>query len=204
MFENNQNKASVSPEYLFSYHTIVLKSIFDVIPSFSKNLWFKTKYIKELNDLKINYNNSTYNNGIYYYLLQRYIKLSIRIETQVIQFSNQYFVSDYIIGLQIRTGKMPDRTEEKSIFYMNDYTYILQETLRIYHKLLSLNLTSIMYHFSTIHMIYSFLVTDNIEVKQHLSNKYPYILIYNSTIGHSEKESIQGYSQVAHLVIRRN
>ena len=147
MFENNQNKASVSPEYLFSYHTIVLKSIFDVIPSFSKNLWFKTKYIKELNDLKINYNNSTYNNGIYYYLLQRYIKLSIRIETQVIQFSNQYFVSDYIIGLQIRTGKMPDRTEEKSIFYMNDYTYILQETLRIYHKLLSLNLTSIMYHF---------------------------------------------------------
>lgn len=81
MFDNNQNKASMSPEYLFSYHTIVLKSIFDVIPSFSKNLWFKTKYIKELNDLNINHNNATYNNGIYYYLLQRYIKLSIRIET---------------------------------------------------------------------------------------------------------------------------
>ena len=46
-------------------------------------------------------------------------------------------------------------------------------------------------------MIYSFLVTDNIEVKQHLSKEYPYILIYNSTIGHSDKESIQGYSQVA-------
>ena len=40
-------------------------------------------------------------------------------------------------------------------------------------------------------------MTDNIEVKQHLSNKYSYILIYNSTIGHSEKESIQRYSQVA-------
>ncbi len=66
--------------------------------------------------MNINQNNSTYNNGIYYYLLQHYIKLSIRIDTQVIQFSTQYFVPDYIIGLHIRTGKMPDRTEDKSIF----------------------------------------------------------------------------------------
>ena len=40
-------------------------------------------------------------------------------------------------------------------------------------------------------------MTDNIDLKKGLSLKYPYILTYNSTIGHSEKKLIQGYSQVA-------
>ena len=40
-------------------------------------------------------------------------------------------------------------------------------------------------------------MTDNIDLKKELSLKYPYILTYNSAIGHSEKEVLQGYSQVA-------
>ncbi len=40
-------------------------------------------------------------------------------------------------------------------------------------------------------------MTDNIDLKKELSLKYPYILTYNSSIGHSEKEVLQGYSQVA-------
>ena len=40
-------------------------------------------------------------------------------------------------------------------------------------------------------------MTDNVDIKQFMSSKYPFILAYNSSIGHSEKESIQRYSQVA-------
>lgn len=54
-----------------------------------------------------------------------------------------------------------------------------------------------MYMFILISNQYRFLVTDNVEIKQVMSSKYPYILTYNSSIGHSEKESIQRYSQVA-------
>ena len=54
-----------------------------------------------------------------------------------------------------------------------------------------------MYMFILISNQYRFLVTNNVEIKQVMSSKYPYILTYNSTIGHSEKKLIQGYSQVA-------
>ena len=40
-------------------------------------------------------------------------------------------------------------------------------------------------------------MTDNIDLKKELSLKYPYILTYNSSIGHSEKELLRGYSKVA-------
>lgn len=35
------------------------------------------------------------------------------------------------------------------------------------------------------------------ELKKELPSNYSYIITYNSTIGHSEKESIRKYSQVA-------
>ncbi len=41
------------------------------------------------------------------------------------------------------------------------------------------------------------MVTDNVKLKKQLSSKYPFILTYNSTIGHSEKVAMKEYSQVA-------
>ena len=40
---------------------------------------------------------------------------------------------------------MPDRTENKAIFYMSDHSDLINEALRIYNELLSLNITSKMY-----------------------------------------------------------
>ena len=40
-------------------------------------------------------------------------------------------------------------------------------------------------------------MTDNAQIKHDLSSKYPYILTFNSSIGHSEKELLHGYSKVA-------
>lgn len=130
-------------------------------------------------------------------LLQNYIKLSSRIGDQIDHFSSQHFGSNCIIRLQIRTGKMPDRTENRAIVYTDDHSDSVNEALRIYNELLSLNITSKMYMFILISNQYSFLVTDNVDLKQDMSLKYPNILTYNSTIGHSEKKLLQGYSQVA-------
>ena len=42
-----------------------------------------------------------------------------------------------------------------------------------------------------------FLVTDNKDIKDYLSNKYAFIITYNSTIDHSDRISLNGYSQAA-------
>ena len=42
-----------------------------------------------------------------------------------------------------------------------------------------------------------FLVTDNKDIKDYLSNKYSYITTYYSSIDHSDRISLNGYSQAA-------
>ena len=95
--------------------------------------------------MRITSNINTYKNDVYHNLLKKYVKLSRRIEDQIDHFSSQYFVSDCIIGLQIRTGKMPDRTENRAVLYNSDHSDSVNEALRIYNELLSLNITSKMY-----------------------------------------------------------
>ena len=197
IFKHKTNVTFPNVDLLLNNQHLIIKSIYDIIPSFSSNEWFKTKYHQELNDLKIISNINTYENEVYHNLLQNYVKLSRRIEDQINRFSTQHFTSYFIIGLQIRTGNMPDRTEKGAVFYKDDHSDTVIEALRIYNELLSLNITSKMYMFILISNQYRFLVTDNVEIKQVMSSKYPYILTYNSSIGHSEKESIQRYSQVA-------
>lgn len=52
-------------------------------------------------------------------------------------------------------------------------------------------------HFNIVIKVFSFFVTDNKLLKQELTSRYPFIFTYNSIIGHSEKNAIQDYSQVA-------
>ena len=40
-------------------------------------------------------------------------------------------------------------------------------------------------------------MTDNEDMKDYLSNKYAYIITYNTTIDHSDRISLNGYSQAA-------
>ena len=42
-----------------------------------------------------------------------------------------------------------------------------------------------------------FLVTDNKDIKDYLSSKYSYIITYYSSIDHSDRISLNGYSQAA-------
>ena len=196
----SKHKSNITFPYvdlLLNNEHLFIKSIYDVIPSFSSDRWFKTKYNQELNDLRITTNINTDKNEVYHNLLQNYVKLSKRIEDQINRFSTHYFTSYFIIGLQIRTGKMPDRTETRTVFYNSDHSDSINEALRIYYELSSLNITSKMYNILLQSNFYRFLVTDNVDIKQELSLNYPYILTYNSSIGHSVKVSIQGYSQVA-------
>lgn len=46
-------------------------------------------------------------------------------------------------------------------------------------------------------IINRFLVSDNPELKKELSQKYRYIITYNSTIGHSEHVAQYGYTKIA-------
>ena len=143
--KHRANRTFSNVDLLLNNKGLFIKSIYDVIPSLSSNIWFKTKYKKELKDLRITSNLKTYKNTFYHDLLQNYVKLSSRIEAQINSFSSQYFASYFIIGLQIRTGKMPDRTELNISFYNDNHTKLITESLRIYNELLSLNITSKMY-----------------------------------------------------------
>ena len=145
IYKHKENRTVQNVQFLLDHVHLIIKFSNDVIPSFSSNIWFKTKYNKELKALNLTSKYSTTKNVVYHDLLQNYIKLSSRIEDQIDHFSSQYFVSDCIIGLQIRTGKMPDRTENKAIFYNSDHSDSINEALRIYNELLSLNITSKMY-----------------------------------------------------------
>ncbi len=73
---------------------------------------------------------------------------------------------------------------------------IIQEAQGLYYDVVSLN-----YSLACIRIIYllcdRFLVTDNKDIKDYLSSKYTYIVIYNSTIDHSDRISLNEYSQVA-------
>ena len=143
--KHKANRTFSNVDLLLNNKGLFIKSIYDVIPSLSSNIWFKTKYKKELKDLRITSNLKTYKNTFYHDLLQNYVKLSSRIEAQINSFSIQYFASYFIIGLQIRTGKMPDRTESNISFYNDNHTKLITESLRIYNELSSLNITSKMY-----------------------------------------------------------
>ena len=145
IYKHKANRTVQNAQFLLDHVHLIIKSSNDVIPSFSSNIWFKTKYNKELKVLNLTSKYSTTKNVVYHDLLQNYIKLSSRIEDQIDHFSSQYFVSDCIIGLQIRTGKMPDRFESNISFYKDNHNKPISESLRIYNELLSLNITSKMY-----------------------------------------------------------
>lgn len=103
------------------------------------------KYSRALKALNIRSDYTTYNNLVYYDLLNNYVKISSQIEEQINHFSNQFFESFFLIGLQIRTGKMPDRNETAISFYREDHSKTVNESLRIYKELQSLHINSKMY-----------------------------------------------------------
>lgn len=145
VWNHKRNITFPHAEFMLNQNSLSLQSVYDLIPSFSENVWFKTKYAQELKDLNITSNYSTYGNVIYYDLLTNYVKLSKQLEDQIDHFSNEFFVSDLLIGLQIRTGKMPDRTERGAAFYRVSPSRYINEALRIREGLLSINITSKMY-----------------------------------------------------------
>ena len=142
---HKDNTTIPNADSLLKHQRLLIRLPYDGLPPFANNVWFKTKYAQELKALNITSDYSTFKNIAYYDLLKNYIKLSKQVEDQIDQFSNKFFVSDVMIGLQVRTGKMPDRNEGASEFYKMDHSTSINEALRIHDELLSLNTTSKMY-----------------------------------------------------------
>lgn len=182
---------------LFEYNNIIIKTIFDCLPCIARNDWFFQKYHDVLNELGQLPLSDMYSNPFYYYLLTKIIIPSERIQKQVNNYSDMYFKNTNVIGLQLRTGIFPHRTEHVVGFLAVNHTHMIQEAKRLYYDVVSMNYSAIVYISSISLLFYRFIVTDNIDMKYNLSNSYPFMITYNSTLDHSDKISLKGYSQAA-------
>lgn len=114
------------------------------------------------------------------------IKPSNQIVSIINGFTSLRFSSDYTVGLHLRTGYLPNKTEHHSIFNTFPHTEYIEKITSICSFLITHNKTCKV-----------FLVTDNPRLKQKLYENYSIIRIYDSTIGHSGGELLKRNSRVA-------
>ena len=191
-FKNNYLVYNIMP--ILKYHGIIIQSMYNYYPLIESKSNFRRQYYKSINGLygttKTNYMD------YYHYLLTHVVQPSLRIQDQIDSFASTNFENEIMIGLQIRTGVLPDIVENDSPFVTFNSKPIIQEAKRIHMELEKRNYSSRMYVIFFINII-RFLVTDNIPLKRQLLSNYSYIIGYNSMIGHSESIAMNQYSQIA-------
>ena len=81
----------------------------------------------------------------YHYLLTHVVHPSLRIQDQIDSFASINFENEIMIGLQIRTGVLPDIVENDSPFVIFNSKPIIQEAKRIHMELEKRNYSSRVY-----------------------------------------------------------
>ena len=138
------------------------------------------------------FNNNIKPNLLYYYILSEIIRPSKEIQRKIDHFSGQHFKYENIIGLHIRTGNTKNRQERYAPFERVKPRTLINEAIHIRVEIIQLNSTTKMYMLLfDIKDHCRFLMTDNPALKEGLSSKYSYFIIYNSLVVHSGSVSIQ-------------
>ena len=177
---------------ILGHDFVVIRSIYDYFPSLLNNSWFKSQYGAMIRKA---FNNNIKPNLLYYYILSEIIRPSKEIQMKVDEFSDQHFKYENIIGLHIRTGNTTNRQEKYAPFESMKPITLINEAIHIREEIIQLNSTAKMYFVALYNRDHcSFLMTDNPDLKEGLSSKYSYFIIYNSLVAHSESFSIQNQS----------
>ena len=174
---------------ILGHDLVVIRSIYDYIPSLLSNSWFNNQYGTMI---KKAFNNNFKPNLLYYYILSEIIRPSKEIQRKIDQFSDLHFKYENIIGLHIRTGNTTNRQEKYAPFERVKSITLINEAIHIREEIIQLNSTAKMY----LLLFYikdhcRFLMTDNPVLKASLSAKYDYFITYNSLVSHSGSISIQ-------------
>ena len=181
--------------FLFQHKGIVIGSNGNFLIFFLKNKEFQLTYKNLTKKLRnINYN---VNGLVSYFLMSNAIKPSNQIVSIINGFTSLRFSSDYTVGLHLRTGYLPNKTEHHSIFNTFPHTEYIEKITSICSFLITHNKTCKVYIENRYNICYKFLVTDNPRLKQKLYENYSIIRIYDSTIGHSGGELLKRNSRVA-------
>ena len=140
-FKNDYLVYNIMP--ILKYHGIIIQSMYDYYPLIQSKSNFRRQYYKSINELygttKTNYMD------YYHYLLTHVVQPSLRIQDQIDSFTSVYFENEIMIGLQIRTGVLPDIVENDSPFVTFNSKPIIQEAKRIHMELEKRNYSSRMY-----------------------------------------------------------
>ena len=140
-FKNDYLVYNIMP--ILKYHGIIIQSMYDYYPRIESKSNFRRQYYKSINGLygttKTNYMD------YYHYLLTHVVYPSLRIQDQIDSFASTNFENEIMIGLQIRTGILPDIVENDSPFVTFNSKPIIQEAKRIHMELENRNYSSRVY-----------------------------------------------------------
>lgn len=111
-------------ENIMEYENIYINSLYDFMKNILMNTWFKEKYKSNIDIIFQQARGNQYH--LFNYILSNQIIPNSKILNIINDYANQFFVNTNLIGVQIRTGLLPDRIEKNSFFYKQKQYHHIQ------------------------------------------------------------------------------
>lgn len=105
---------STNIQSILEHDKLYINSLYDYMRDVLKNEWFKEKYRHRINFLFQSVRGNLF--PFFNYIMTNQILPNSKILKIIDDFAKQNFVNTNIIGVQIRTGKLPERIEKGSFF----------------------------------------------------------------------------------------
>ena len=126
---------STNIQSIMNYKNIYISSIYDYMKGVLKNEWFKLEYLKRIECLFKSVRGNQYH--LFHYILTEQILLDSKIMDVVNDYAQRNFDNKNIIGVQIRTGRLPEKIEKRSFFYQQKEYRQIQQMESLYNYLTS-------------------------------------------------------------------
>ena len=184
---------TINPSFLFEKNNSIILKAYDTPfgPLIRNELFYESS--KEIFD-SISDNKRRIPLILHSFIFQQVLSPSSLIQDRVNSFSSLHFTSDYVLGIHLRTGLFHNRTEKHSFFNNFPHYQYIARTNTFCESLIAHNYTCKVYISLVKNSYIRFLITDCSDIKDRARLLYPSLLTYNSTIGHSGRSILGGYS----------
>ena len=119
---------------------IVMRTNFDVMPLLKRNPFFNRAFRSLLTSISSFYKDFPF--VINAFLMSNALQPSEKIRSKIDDFSKSQFTSEYLLGIHLRTGFLPNKTEIVPTFNSFDHMTLIKKANSICNVVKEQNMTS--------------------------------------------------------------